>query len=171
MEEAQVLQALAAALGDNTDPQQRVMATQFLDTLQQNLELSYKLGVKFYCPQDGSLQLGGLQPTAVQRFGAQLLAKAVGTHWARLTEPQKQEMKVLVLKMAESLQDVTAEARFLRSAVVDLAVEVAIREWPQRWPDLLDHLTVLVERGVRGLPSCSRFEAACSRAAAPGQQC
>ncbi len=62
-------------------------------------------------------------------------------------------MKQALLELlAKGTKDLLSEKNFIKEKIVELVVEIAKREWPQRWKGMLDFLIQIAQMGVCYLP-------------------
>ncbi|EGD80536.1 hypothetical protein PTSG_01127 [Salpingoeca rosetta] len=78
----------------------------------------------------------------IRHFGLQLLEHCVQHRWDSYAQEQKEEMKQALLHnlIMRGTFPLLQERPFIMEKIASLVSEVAIREWPQRWPDFLDIL-------------------------------
>ena len=89
-------------------------------------------------------------PDPVRHFGLLLLQEAVKQRWAAASDAGRVAVKTaLVELLLTGTRDILTEPSYLKEKLAQVVVDVAKRDWPQRWPDLLDTLEKLMATGVR----------------------
>ena len=53
----------------------------------------------------------------------------------------------ILMLMEKGTRDITIETKYIKEKLVTILVEIAKRDWPQRWPDLLQ--VYIKFRGVK----------------------
>eukprot|EP00741_Cyanophora_paradoxa_P001924 tig00000523_g1863.t1 len=102
---------------------------------------------------DAGMQLARLAPENtehVRHFGLHALEHVVKRHWNSFPEQYKTEFKAMCLNLLSSgTGAIDKEKQFIKEKASKLTTEVALREWPQRWPDLVDSLVAIANSGER----------------------
>eukprot|EP00050_Salpingoeca_kvevrii_P018126 m.71045 g.71045 ORF g.71045 m.71045 type:complete len:1148 (+) comp7914_c0_seq2:84-3527(+) len=133
--------ALAVVHDGMSNPDARTAATQFLSEFQE---------------QSGEVAMYGLHfarldtdDDAVRHFGLHLLEHFVKHRWNACSDEAKAEMKAAVLGklIADCARSLLEERHFVKQKIGSLVTEVAKREWPQQWPDLIPCLLELCALG------------------------
>ena len=76
-----------------------------------------------------------------QHFGFQLLGNAFRRNWDKWEEQEKNAAKQLLMN---GLQPISTAPFYVRVKFGTAFVECVKREWPQRWPDLMNTLMLQV---------------------------
>jgi exportin-5 len=85
----------------------------------------------------------------IRHFGYQLIEDLVKRKWAELSEPDKQQLKTALLEcLVSGTHDLLAEKTYVKEKLASIVVEVAKREWPQHWTDMMDNLLRIAGMGV-----------------------
>lgn len=100
-----------------------------------------------WCAQAGLLLASNEGLSAVVRhFGLQLMEHTVKYRWTQISQPEKLFIKENAMKLLYSGGWETAH---LNDGLARVIVEMAKREWPQHWPQLLAELSDACARGHR----------------------
>lgn len=143
----QLKEAIVASLNPQTAVADRNLATQFIEQLKNDssqVSIQLQLGFKLIFLPDASQYEPFLASNFV-RFGFQLIENAIKFSWNELDQAGQTEIKTHLLKLVcdNSLKD-----RHLKDSLSKCMVEMIIREWPQKWPDLMPVLLSEFETSV-----------------------
>eukprot|EP00040_Diaphanoeca_grandis_P029148 m.169906 g.169906 ORF g.169906 m.169906 type:complete len:1224 (-) comp31595_c0_seq1:50-3721(-) len=85
-----------------------------------------------------------------QHFGLQLMEHVVKHRWNGCSDEHKSQIKNGLLQLIEQVGNspVNPKQGFLRKKIAAVVAEIALREWPQRWPDLLPLLSHLSTEAI-----------------------
>ncbi|KAJ5074860.1 exportin-5 [Anaeramoeba ignava] len=130
-----------------TDPQQRQLAQNFCDNFKNNID---NLETAFEISQNGEFS------ATVRYFGYHYLE-----HIMRNVEESnvdlKQNLKSKILHLFSTPNNILQEKTFIKEKIVSLLNEIVKREWPQRWPNLLEELISLADKGFSERELCLIF--------------
>lgn len=100
------------------------------------------------CAQCG-LYLAQNSPSSVVRhFGLQLMEHCVKYRWTQMSQHEKVFIKENAMKLLEvGTEPSRQKEHHIKDALSRIVVEMIKREWPQQWPELLDELNQVCERG------------------------
>jgi len=100
----------------------------------------------------GTLLANQSNPSIVRHFGFHLLEHIIKEKWNLLNDDQKKELKNSLLSVvANGTKDIFEEDRYVKEKIVRIVVETALREYPQRWTDLISTLFEIAKLGERQL--------------------
>lgn len=85
---------------------------------------------------------------SVRHYGLRAVQSLVAYGWASLADEQREHVKYLALGLLTS-GALLADEKYVREKAVDIAIQVAVYDWPHQWPNLLDVLL-----GCVGEPGC-----------------
>lgn len=86
----------------------------------------------------------------LRHFGFHLFLHFIKNKWNSLSPQQRDQIKGSVLQViAEGTKKMEEEEHYIKEKVVSLVIEVAKREWPQRWSDLFTNLFHIATLGVK----------------------
>ena len=137
-----VAQAIACVHAPNTPPDVRANAGNFLEQYKQR-------------PDSAQLSLGiffgttaSQETTPLRHFSLHAVETSMKQQWYSWDGPTQETLKNAVVEIATNkLGDILSEPLAIREKVVSLLVELAKREWPQRWPTFLDVVLSLCRAG------------------------
>uniref|UniRef100_UPI00358FCC8B exportin-5-like n=1 Tax=Myxine glutinosa TaxID=7769 RepID=UPI00358FCC8B len=134
-----LVQALNIVMSLDSQPDQRIEAYKFCEEVKEN---SPCLTI---C---GRLMSTKTNSAVVRHFGLQLLEHCIKFRWNNMNQEEKLQLKEDVLKIiAEGTLPIMEEEAHIKDVASRLVVEMAKREWPQQWPEMLDELKALCKRG------------------------
>eukprot|EP01104_Vermistella_antarctica_P012756 TRINITY_DN3750_c3_g1_i1.p1 TRINITY_DN3750_c3_g1~~TRINITY_DN3750_c3_g1_i1.p1 ORF type:complete len:1124 (-),score=301.77 TRINITY_DN3750_c3_g1_i1:588-3959(-) len=120
--------------------QQRHLAQEFID--------QFKSRGSVLCGEYGFFLFQSQQNDLVRFFGLQLVEQTIRDGWNTLSHEERVTVRGTLLQLiASGLQDIGVEKRFIHEKLASLVVSIVKREWPQRWPDLMDNLQQLCQIG------------------------
>jgi len=137
--------AVLAALASLHSPQQtnegRRQATELCDSFKVGgSNEASALGVA------GELLDASSSPDVARHFALQLLSHAIEGRWnSEEFEPQRLPLRQRLLQLLA--QPPPGCAFFVRQKLGALVASVALREWPQRWPELFEQLGAIAQMG------------------------
>ncbi|KAL6061978.1 hypothetical protein QOT17_012547 [Balamuthia mandrillaris] len=84
----------------------------------------------------------------VRFFGLHLVEHVIRQRWAGMSSEDKLLMKKNTLEyLAKGTKALAEEKPFIKEKAVSLVIDIALREWPQHWSDLLDLLVKIAGLG------------------------
>jgi hypothetical protein len=87
---------------------------------------------------------------AVRHFALHAMECAIRLRWNAIAPASVARLKQAVLALVESgTRDILGEARFVKEKLVTVVVEIAKRDWPQRWDGFVPSLVAVGSRGPR----------------------
>jgi len=138
---ASVLRALAAVHAPDTPQQQRAEAQRYTEHIksqpQQCLAVSLSL-LQLPASSFGADE-ASLAPAA-RHFALHALVHLIATGWTALAEGEKEYLKNQAIGIVQNRASLCGDVRYLKQTVARIVTEIALREWPQRWPNMLDVL-------------------------------
>eukprot|EP00466_Bigelowiella_natans_P011151 jgi/Bigna1/72002/fgenesh1_pg.18_\ len=124
-----VVRAILASHDPSTSNQQRVQALELLERVKNNVGENFQI----------STQLLAHSNPIIKHFAFHSLEMLVKAKWNQLDSTQKEKLKEFTVKNMFPLSQ-KVKAHFLREKIADVVTQIALREWPQRWPKLLPML-------------------------------
>ncbi|KAG8461337.1 hypothetical protein KFE25_010524 [Diacronema lutheri] len=134
-----LVDCLCAVHAPATPAAERLRATQHLEAFKQRAHEHLPELLALVAP---------LRAAQERHFAMHTLVELVRARWPSLAELRRAELKALALQLVGLLGE-AAEPAFIAGAAVRLVCELAVREWPQRWPELVDELLRAAERSPR----------------------
>ena len=139
---ASVNAAISCVHAPDTTPTVRAQAGNFLEQFKQR-------------PDCAQLSLGLFFATAptpdttpLRHFTLHAIETSFKKHWYTWDPTMQENVKQAVVEIATNkLGDILVEPLAVREKVVTLLVELAKREWPQRWPTFLETVLTLCRAG------------------------
>ncbi len=78
--------------------------------------------------------------SAVRHFALHALHHLIAQSWNGLNASEKEYIKTQTISIVQNCSALFGSVRFLKQTVVRIVTEIALREWPQQWPTMLDVL-------------------------------
>jgi len=123
-----VIAAILAQQDYKTTPDQRQRAYEFLETLKSTPRENLNIATKLITHQN----------PVIQHFALHSLEVLVKAHWNKLDNGQKNHLKTYAKKVFSN--GAKLSQNFLREKAIDFLTEIAVRDWPQRWPNMLQEV-------------------------------
>lgn len=150
--EASLAQCIEQSVSASATPEQRRAATKAYNEFKESKDPTVMAAALALCaPQPKT----GYTPDACNvrhmvRHGALLLME----HWVRLrwnefSETERTQLKTELFQWIEGTGDIMQEIPQVKEGICRLAVEIAKREWPQKWPELMPTLFTITK--LRGM--------------------
>ena len=148
--------AAMTVLDGRSTNEQRDIAQAYIDQFKSESPYTMQTGIQLSLPSvAGSLTANGVggddasaQQAQLRFFGLQLVEQSVAARWDDLDEAMHAEVKEQLLQlMAEGTLPLSSEHVFIRNKIGAVVAEVAVRAWPQRWPEFMDQLVSLCRMG------------------------
>uniref|UniRef100_A0A8C4QPI4 Exportin 5 n=1 Tax=Eptatretus burgeri TaxID=7764 RepID=A0A8C4QPI4_EPTBU len=96
----------------------------------------------------GRLMATKTNSAMVRHFGLQLLEHCIKFRWINMNQEEKLQLKEDIWKIiTDGTLPIMEEEAHVKDVVSRLVVEMAKREWPQQWPEMLDELKALCKIG------------------------
>lgn len=85
-----------------------------------------------------SLPESALAPA--RHFALHSLQHLITHSWNQLADAEKEYLKSQAISIVQNCSQLCGGVRFLKQTIARIVTEIALREWPQRWPNMLDVL-------------------------------
>ena len=137
-----VTNALLAVHAPNTPHDIRAQAGQFLEQFKQRHDCTH-LSLELFFRTTASPDT-----TPLRHFALHAIEASFKQQWYNWDKTTQENIKNAVVEIATNkVGDILSEPLAIREKVVSLLVELAKREWPQRWPTFMDIVISLCRAG------------------------
>lgn len=141
---SEVQRALAVLHAESgVNQQQRMEAQQYCEAIKARPD-----ECQYVCLYLLSLPSSSFHPSVVAP------AKHFALHGLQHLVPQRSHdaaFKQQIMQLAQKSNEVCGGMRFLQQTLARIVSDIAIREWPQRWPTLMNELSNIAHQGSEGL--------------------
>lgn len=127
--------ALQVEYGGGGDAEVRNEARSLLQRVQESPELAFHAASAILTPTSG-----GVAPQFALMFGLSCLEKLATARWNELSDEDK--VAVRSTAVAAAWRSTAAEPSYVRNKKAALVAQVALREFPQRWPTMAEELVL-----------------------------
>lgn len=127
--------ALQVEYGGGGDAEVRNEARSLLQRVQESPELAFHAASAILTPASG-----GVAPQFALMFGLSCLEKLATARWNELSDEDK--VAVRSTAVAAAWRSTAAEPSYVRNKKAALVAQVALREFPQRWPTMAEELVL-----------------------------
>eukprot|EP00743_Colponemidia_sp_Colp-15_P008446 GILK01009180.1.p1 GENE.GILK01009180.1~~GILK01009180.1.p1 ORF type:complete len:1193 (+),score=253.04 GILK01009180.1:32-3580(+) len=133
-----ILGALAAIYNPMCSPVERLQATQMYEEFTKHAN-NMAVALALCAP---------IQPDHVRLAGFNSVLQLIKNFWNSLSVPEKEEFKMHILRLlSEGTKPLGQEAHFVKEKLASVLAQVAKREWPSLWQNMLP---AVLEIGARG---------------------
>jgi hypothetical protein len=129
----QVIAAVSAQYEPTSTHEQRAAAFKFCADFEANADVALPVALRL-------VALGAAVDVRVLHYGLRIVSRVVTLNWNQLDEARKQFLKDAASNLLATPAAVLQQHALVQEAIVRVVGEVATREWPQRWPSLVDQL-------------------------------
>lgn len=137
-----------------------VCCRQYIDQFKAQSEFLFQTGFQFALPSGGDDPHEG----RLRFFGLQLVEHSIEQRWDVYDEAVHSEVKQSLLQlMFNGTLPLEEEFPFVRNKIASIVAEVAVRTWPQRWPEFMDQLVDLCREGPTQIDLVSELQGHCWR--------
>ncbi|CAB3983469.1 exportin-5 isoform X2 [Paramuricea clavata] len=135
----QLAQAVEIILSPDSSRDKRVAATRVCEEFKNNTTYLTSCGIYLY---------GNHPNFIVKHYGLKLILHAIKFNWNEMLLEEKDNLKILSLHYIQGCTNsLLDEPTYLNDVIAKLTVEIMKREWPQNWPDIIDNLSEISQKG------------------------
>jgi hypothetical protein len=151
---ATTIQALYLVNNPDSNTQQKFNEAQYyLEQLKSSSNDSFMIALQLISNPANNIQNSGINNNQVNpqfiesiiHFGLHCLEHLINTHWASLSQQQhhylKEQILIIINNISNAPNNITYySTKAIKQKTVKLLSDLALREWPQNWPNLTDQL-------------------------------
>eukprot|EP00045_Choanoeca_perplexa_P017050 m.240083 g.240083 ORF g.240083 m.240083 type:complete len:1168 (+) comp17435_c0_seq1:56-3559(+) len=136
---AQLIRACRLSMDPTTDPTTRQQAYEYCESFKASSPDCPAVGLELALLQKGEVE-GSI--SELRYFGLQLLDHCIQHRWNEYGQEQREEMKQTLCGrlLIEGVRLLGLDPTYIYSKMAAVVAQMAKREWPQRWPNLIPDL-------------------------------
>eukprot|EP00055_Hartaetosiga_balthica_P014636 m.81577 g.81577 ORF g.81577 m.81577 type:complete len:1188 (+) comp8646_c0_seq2:38-3601(+) len=143
-----VAQAVLMMQDASASYEERQGAMAFVDEFKDSSNDLFNVGLYMAVLQEDSVL--SVHDQRIRYSGLQFLLHFVSHRWESISSEEKEGVKAAIFEniLQGGVMELGEEQTYIFEKISSLISEIAIREWPQRWPNFIDLLTGLHEHGI-----------------------